>query len=305
VRRGLTFLAVLSVCLSAGVAGATTQASILARSTVTGLAADGGEAMFAAARTTADCDRTFVWERSTKQVVQLGKKQRCDSVSTGRGISGIAVTDGRALWVSYAGGNIREWRLWTATTSRTTPKQLQFVPRDVSAPQPVIVGAAGGGVLPYAVDSTVTALRANGSTALTWTAPARVVALAARGGRVAVATEGSRVTVLDTHGNVVSVDLYASELSAVALIAKGLVVQRGAVLELRRGADAHVFPITAGGLLDDADGQAAVWSDGKLVHVIRLTDGVQTGTFVGSWASLAGSRLYVAKGRTVTVRTIG
>jgi hypothetical protein len=287
------------------VAGATTQASILARSTVTGLAADGGEAVFAAARTAADCDRAFVWERSTRQVIQLGKKQSCDSVSTGRGVSGVAVTDGRALWVSYAGGNIREWRLWTATTSRTTPKQVQFVARDVSATQPIIVGSAGGGVLPYALDSTVTALRANGTTAFTWTAPARVIALAARGGRVAVATEGSRVTVLDTHGNVVSVDLYASELSAVALVSKGLVVQRGSVLELRRGTEAHEFPITAAAVLDDADGQWAVWSDGKLVHVIRLTDGVQTATLIGSWAALAGSRLYVAKGRTVTVRTIG
>jgi hypothetical protein len=303
----VSFLAVLSVCLSAGVAGATTQASILARSTVTGLAADGGEAVFAAARTAADCDRTFVWERTTRQVIQLGKKQRCDPVSTGRGISGVAVTGGRALWVSYAGGNIREWRLWTATTSRTTPKALQFVPRDVSAPQPIIVGLAGGGLLPYAVDSTVMVLRANGTTAFTWaaTSPGRVVALAARSGRIAVAQEGSRVTVLDARGNVVSVDLYASEVSAVALITKGMVVQRGLVLEVRRGTDAHEFPIATGGLLDDADGQSAVWSDGKLVHVIRLTDGVQTATLVGSWASLAGSRLYVAKGRTVTVRTIG
>jgi len=301
----VTFLAVLCVCLSAGAADATTQGSILARSTVTGLAADGGEAVFAAARTAADCDRTFVWERTTRQVVQLGKKQRCDPVSTGRGISGVAVTGGRALWVSYAGGNIREWRLWTATTSKTTPKALQFVPRDVTAPQPIIVGLAGGGLLPYAVDSTVMALRANGTVAFTWTAPARVTALAARGGRIAVAQEGSRVTVLDARGNVVSVDLYASEVSAVALIAKGIVVQRGSVLEVRRGTDAHEFPITAGGILDDADGQSAVWSDGKLVHVIRLTDGVQTTAFAGSWASLAGSRLYVAKGRTVTVRTIG
>jgi hypothetical protein len=287
------------------VAGATTQASILARSTVTGLAADGGEAVFAAARTATDCDRTFVWERSTRQVVQLGKKQRCDPVSTGRGVSGLAVSDGRALWVSYAGGNLREWRLWTATVTRTTPKSLQFVSRDVNALQPIIVGLAGGGLLPYAVDSTVTALRANGTTAFTWTAPARVVALAARSGRIAVAEEGSRVTVLDAHGNVVSVDLYASELSAVALIAKGLVVQRGLVLELRRGTEAHEFPIPAGAQLDDADGQSAVWSDGKLVHLMRLTDGVQTATFAGSWATLAGSHLYVARGRTVTVRTIG
>lgn len=305
-RRGLIFVAVLCVCLATGVAGATSQASILGRSTVTGLAADGDEVAFAAARTSVDCDRAFIWERLTGKVFQLGKKQRCDVVSTGRGIGGIAVTGGRALWVSYAGGNIREWRLWTATTSRTTPKQLQFVPRDVTAPQPVIVGTAGGGLLPYAVDSTVTTLKANGMTAFTWpaTSPGRVVALAARAGLVAVVQEGARVTVLDAHGNVVSVDLYASEVSAVGLTAKGMVVQRGSVLELRRGTEAHEYPITAGSHLDDADGRWAAWSDGKLVHVIRLADGVQTATYAGSWAALAGSRLYVANGRTVTVRTI-
>jgi hypothetical protein len=304
VRRGLTFLAVISACLSTGIAGATSQASIVGRSTVTGLAADGDEAAFAAARTSADCDRAFVWERLTRQVFQLGKKQHCDAVSTGRGVAGIAVTAGRALWLTYAGGNIREWRLWTATTSRTTPRQLQFVPRDVTTPQPIFVGAAGGGLLPFSVDSTVSALRANGTTAFTWTAPARVVALAAKAGLVAVAQEGSRVTVLDTKGNIVSVDLYASEISAVALTGKGMLVQRGAVLELRRDADAHEFPITAGAHLDDADARWAVWSDGKLVHVMRLADGVQTAAFAGSWGAIAGNRVYVANGRTVTVRTI-
>jgi len=304
VRRGVTFVAVLFVCLATGVAGATTQASIVGRSTVTALAADGDEAVFTTVRTSFDCDRAFVWERLTRRVFQLGKKQRCDPVSTGRGMAGVAVTSGRALWLSYAGGNTREWRLWTATTSKTTPRQLQFVARDVTAVQPLVVGAAGGGLLPYSLDSTVSTLRSSGSTAFTWTAPARVVALAARGGHVAVAQEGARVTVLDAHGNVVSVDLYASEVSAVALTGKGLLVQRGAVLELRRDADAQEFPITAGARLDDADARWAVWSDGKLVHVMRLSDGVQAAAFVGSWGAIAGSRVYVANGRTITVRTI-
>ena len=303
-RLGLTVLAVISACLATGVAGATTQGSIVGRSAVTALAADGDEAVFATVRTSADCDRAFIWERPTRQLYQLGKRQRCDAVSTGRGVAGIAITQGRALWLTFAGGNIREWRLWTATASRTAPRQLQFVPRDVTAAQPVIVGAAGGGLLPYAVDSTVSTMRANGSTAFTWTASARVVALAARGGRVAVAQEGSRVTVLDTHGNVVSVDLYMGEVSAVALTSKGLLVQRGSVLELRRSADAHEFPITIGAHLDDADARWAVWSDGKLVHVLRLADGVQAAAYAGSWGAIAGDRLYVANGRTVTVRTI-
>lgn len=300
----MAFVAVISACLSTGVAGATSQTSIVGRSTVTALAADGDEAVFAAARTSTDCDRAFIWEPLTRQLFQLGKRQRCDVVSTGRGVAGIAVSGGRALWLTYAGGNVREWRLWTATTSRTTPRQLQFVPRDVTEPQPIFVGAAGGGLRPFSVDSTVSTLRSNGTTAFTWTAPARVVALAARGGHVAVAQQGSRVTVLDSHGTIVSVDLYESDVSAVALTGKGLLVQRGTVLELRRDADAHEFPITAGARLDDADARWAVWSDGKLVHVLRLADGVQAAAYPGSRGAIAGNRLYVANGRTVTVRTI-
>jgi len=304
VRRGLIFLTVLSVCLGTGIAGASPNARILGRSTITSLAADGSEVAFTAARTSNDCDRAFIWEKATRQVLQLGKKQRCDATSTGRGVAGIAVAGGRALWLTYAGGNIREWRLWTASTSRTNAKQLQFVPRDVSEPQPVLVGSAGGNLLPYAVDTTVTILRASGSTAFTWTSPVHVVALAAQTGQVAVAQDGARVTVLDMHGNIVSVDVYASDVSAVAFAAKGILVQRGSVLELRHDADAHEFPITAGARLVGAAGHWAVWSDGKLIHVLRLTNGVQTATYAGSSAALVGSRLYVANGRTITVRTI-
>jgi hypothetical protein len=304
VRRGPLLLAALSACACTGIAGAATQFSIIGRSTVTALAADGDDVAFAAARTTADCDRVFIWQRQQRKTFQLGKKHRCETGSTGRGIAGIAVTGGRALWVNYVGGNYREWRLWTATTTRSAPRQLQFVSRDVDEPQPIVVGAAAGGLLPYAVDATVTALYTNGTTAFAWPTSSRVVALAAAGGRVAVAQEGARVTVLDTHGKIVSVNLFASEVSAVALTTKGLLVQRGMVLELRREADTREYTIAPGGVLADADAKWAVWSDGKLVHVIRLADGAQTATFAGSSAALAGNRLYVANGRTITIRTI-
>ena len=177
------------------------------------------------------------------------------------------------------------------------------MPSTADDPQPIRVGVAAGGLLPYAVDSTVTILRANGSM-FTWTSPTRVVALAAQDNRVAVAQEGSRVTVLDARGNVISVDLYESEVSAVAFTGKGLLVQRGDMLELRHEADAHTYTTAADATLDDAGGKWAAWSDGKLVHVIRLPDGAATTTAPGSSAALAGNRLYVANARNITVRTI-
>jgi hypothetical protein len=306
VRRGPIFLAVLSASLCTGVAGATSGSFIVGRSTVTALAADGDQAAFAAARTATDCDRTFIWQRLPRQLFQLGKQQRCAPLSRAP-IATVAVTGGRALWLTSAGGRIVDWQLWTATTTRRTPRQLQVATRDmrdVDVRPPIVVGSAGGGLLPYAVDSTVTTLRANGSTAFSWTASSPVVALAAADGRVAVVEEGARVTVLDASGKIVSVDLYASDVSAVAFAAKGLLVQRGVVLELRRGAAASEYVIAPDAPLEDANGNWSVWSDGKLVHVLHLPDGAQKATFAGSLAAFVGNRLYVANGRTITIRTI-
>ena len=270
---------------------------------MTALAADGTEVSYATTPSATDCDRVFVWQTTARKPVQLGKKQRCKTKTLG--ITALGVTKGRALWLTGTGSSMAVLRLWTATTTKTTPKALGTATRDVQAnePPPIVVGTAGGGLLPYAMGTTVTVLRSNG-TSFTWPAPARVVALAARGGRVAVATEGSRVTVLDSRGNVVSVDLFTSEVSAVAMTAKGLLVQRGSTLELRREADAHEYTMTATAQLDDADSKYAAWSDGKLVHVIRLPDGTSVGTYPGTSAALAGTTLYVANGKTVTSRTI-
>jgi len=93
-------------------------------------------------------------------------------------------------------------------------------------------------------------------------------------------------------------------VSAVGLVTKGQVVQRDSVIELRRGADAHEFPITADSHLVDAEGKAAAWWDGKLVHLLRLPDGTQTGAYPASLAAIAGLRLYAANGRAITIRTI-
>jgi hypothetical protein len=287
------------------VAGATSQALIVGRSTVMAVAADGDDVAFAAARTSTDCDRMFIWQRLPRRLFQLGKQQRCTPRAAP--VSALTVSGGRALWVTPVGGKILNWQLWTATTSRRTPRQLDVVMRDprVDDRQPIILGSAAGGLLPYAVDTTVSALRANGSTAFAWTASSPIVALAAASdGRVAVAEDAGRVTVLDSQGKIVSVDLYASDVSAVAFVSKGLIVRRGVVLEWRRGTEAHEYTIAADADLSDAEGKWAAWTEGKLVHVIRLTDGVQTATFAGSWAALANSRLYVANGRTITVRTI-
>ena len=297
---------VLAACLTGAAAAARSIASIPARSGVTALAADGNETSYATSPTVADCDRVFVWQAPTRHSVQLGKKQRCKTKSSG--IASLTVTKGRALWLTETGSPVSSVRLWTAATSKPTPRQLDLEMRDVQAgdPEPIVVGTAGGGLLPYAIGSDVIVLRPNGQVAYTWTATGRVVSLVARGGRVAVAQEGSRVTMLDSRGNIVSVDVYASELNGVALTSKGLLVQRGTTLELRSGgaANSHQYTVPATAVLDDADSRWAAWSDGKLVHVIRLPDGAAVATYPGTSAAISGSTLYVANGKAITIRTL-
>ena len=266
------------------------------------LAADGSELAFATMPTASDCDRVFIWESLTHRVAQLGQKQRCKVKSLG--VSGLGVTKGRAMWLTTSSGpTLSTVKLWTATTKRPTPRQLLTANVASGDEAPIIVGKASGGLLPYAQDTAVTVLRSDGKS-FNWTATDHVVGLAARGGQVAVAQDGNRVTVLDSNGNVVSVDLYTSAVNAVALTSKGQLVQRGTTLELRRGADAHDYTMSATGVLDDADARWAVWSDGKFVHVIRLPDGAQVGVYPGTTAALSGSTLYVANGKTIAIRTI-
>jgi hypothetical protein len=260
---------------------------------LTAVAADGTDTSFAAAATATDCDRVFLWQATARRPVQFGKKQRCRSKSLG--ITALAVTKGRALWVTGTGNPVATLNLWTASTTKRTPKALATATRDVQAnePVPIVVGSAGGGLLPYAQGVTVSVLRSDGRKAFSWLAPGRVLALAARNGRVAVASEGARVTVL-----------VESDVTDVAMTAKGLLVQRGATLELRREADANEYPMTGNAQLADADAKWAAWSDGRLVHLIRLPDGAQVGTYPGTSAAIAGTTLYVANGKTITSRTI-
>ena len=88
------------------------------------------------------------------------------------------------------------------------------------------------------------------------------------------------------------------------MTSKGLLVQRGTTLELRREADANEYTMTGDAQLADADAKWAAWSDGKLVHLIRLPDGAQVATYPGTSAAIAGTTLYVANGKTITSRTI-
>ncbi len=293
--RSLLVLAVLA-------AGSTP--AVASPSAVTTLAADGGRVAFASAPTRTDCDRVRLWTPPARTTLRLGTPRPCgDAVSTGRGLAALSIAGGRALWLTYAGGNIREWQLWTATTTAPAPRQLRFIPRDVDDAPPLVLGDGDADLLPYALDRTVIALRANGSRAFAWTAPARPVALSARGGHVAVALAGGTVTVLDRAGRVIGTQSFAGEISAVRLAGSTIVVQHGRTLDT--GTRTWALPRTA--RLEDAEGDLAAWVDGTAVHLVRLgAGGGETVLRLAApaHAQIEGARLVLSAGRTVSSRPL-
>jgi hypothetical protein len=279
--------------------------TVTAPAPVRALELDGARIAYATGRSARDCNRVFVWNLTTRGVTKLGRRTHCEQTSTGNEIAAVSIAGTRVLWVHYAGGNIRDWSLWTATTTKPGPLRLRLVSRDVDAPAPIVIGQGDasklGDLLPYAVDRMVVALRADGSRRFAWTAPARVVALSALGGELAVATAGGVVTVLDARGRVLRTEDFAGEIAAVRITGASLAVQRGRMLELRGGRTA-TYLLPAGTRLADAQGDRAVLVGGGKVRSLDLDSGRSVVVAAGSFAGLEGSRLAIGSGRTVSVR---
>ena len=299
-------IALLSLLLIPAALAAPTR-TVTGPAAVSALAFDAGRVAYASGRSASDCNRVQVWNLSTRGVTTFPRPTSCVQTSTGSGVSGLAIAGNRVLWAHYIGGNLREWTLWTATTTKTKPLRLRFVTREADDPAPIVVGdgdsGSPGGSLPYAVDREVIALRTNGARRFAWTAPARVSALSAVGGELAVASAGGVVTVLDAGGNVLRSESYASEVQAVELTAAGLVVQRGRTLELRGAGGPRTWSLPARARLDDAQGNRAYYVTGGQIRELRL-DAVnrQRQLGLGSYAQVEDSRLATSIGRRVLLR---
>jgi hypothetical protein len=304
VKRSLPVAVALLV--AGGLAGAALAArTVTAPATVSAVAFDGVRVAFSAGFGGRDCDRVRLWNVSTRGVSRLGRGTPCVQTSTGTAVATVAVAGARALWLHHAGGNIREWTLWTASGSRPAPKRLRFVARDVDAPPPIVVGNGDtsrfGDLLPYAVDRSVIALRADGSRRFTWSAPRPVTALGARAGELAVASAGGLVTVLDARGRVLRTEQYAVDVSAVKITGSALLVQHGGSLELRNGGSTRTFAVGGTARLEDAIGNRAVYAKAGSVRLLNLSTGADRLLAKGTHAALEGSRVAVANGRVVTL----
>jgi hypothetical protein len=305
--RRLVLLVLVLLSISAGALAASIR-SVTTPGPVVALAMDGREVAYADGPSARDCDRVRIWNLQTRRVTTLGRTTACVQTSTGTAIAKVSLAEGRVLWLHYTGGNIREWRLFTATRGSPRPRLLRFVARDVDAAAPIVLGDGNGSrfgsFLPYATDRDVTVLRPNGSRAFTWRAPARVVALSAHFGRIAVASEGGHVTILDSTGRPIRTEDFGQELSEVMLSGDGVLVQRGRTLELRRPGVSRSFLVPGRSRLNDTIGERAIYVASGQIRELSFADGSDRLIASGSQAKAELSTLSFASGRRVFVRPL-
>jgi hypothetical protein len=305
-RRLLLGLSVL--CAVAALAGTARAAdrSVSASAVVEALGATGRDVSFATVGTGGLCGQVTLWSTAARVTAAFPRTPTlCPQTSTGTGIAGAESSGGRVLWLSYTGGNTREWSLYTATTSARKGRLLRFVARDVDGPPGIVLGRADEESLPYAVDAQVVVLGPNGARRYAWTAPGRVAALSAGFHRVAVLLETGDVYVLAATGAVLAhySDYAAGDVHAIRYGSLGVVLELDDQIELRRTGVRDDFPLPAGGHLVDYANGVVAYARGGDVRAIRVADGedvVVRSPGRPFLARLARRGLAIARGRTVS-----
>ena len=218
------------------------------------------------------CHEVRLWDVATRGDRRLAS--HCFvSASTGNGVAGVIASEGRALWLTYTGGNIREWSLWTKA-GRAKARRLAFLPADVDGPPPVVLGWAWEGSLPYATGRTIIVLAPNGSRLFSYTAADRVVSLSAHSrGYAAVLANGS-VLSISRSGKLIRERTYApGAVQSAVLAAPGLILETAAGLQIHGVGPVRTIPLPAGArFLGYSEGIAA-YGIGRELRLRRLTNG--------------------------------
>lgn len=218
------------------------------------------------------CHEVRLWETGSRADRRIASHCFVNT-STGSGVAAVAATGGRALWLTYTGGNIREWSLWTKGP-RAKAKRIAFLPADVDGPAPIVLGRAWLGSLPYAAGRTIIVLRTNGSRQFTFTAADRVVAVSAHSGGYAAVLADGHVLSLSPQGQLLNDVRFAPGYAEDAVLAlAGLVVKTRDGVEIRRGATVRSIALPRGSrFLGFFEGVVA-YGAGRQLRLLRVGDG--------------------------------
>lgn len=110
------------------------------------LAADGGRVAILLRTAAPNCtrDRVAVWGPTTRTLVPIGAAACAQSVSTGAGLSGVALAGTQVAFVQFAGGNTRELRLRLATLARPRPVTAASAASSLETELGTSIGRAAG-----------------------------------------------------------------------------------------------------------------------------------------------------------------
>jgi hypothetical protein len=218
--------------------------------------------------TRSTCEGAVLWLPGIRQRWLFHVPGPCPATSTGRGVSAVAVSSRRVVFLSYVGGNTREWRLWTATPTAERPRLLRAAAADADAPSPILLGNGGEEGIPWAVGRDVFVLAGDGHRALTWHAPADVLSLNEHSGLLAATLADGTVTLVPVQPSQAAVASYAQPGARTAqAISGGVVIDAADGIHLRKGTSTLRFDVPAGArLLGYSDGWL-VYASGREVHV--------------------------------------
>jgi hypothetical protein len=247
------------------------------------------------------CHEVRRWDVATRGDVRVAT--HCFvSTSTGSGIAAVAVAGGRSLWLTYIGGNTREWSLWTKR-GIARAKRIAFAAADVDGPAPIVVGSAWEGSLPYAVGRTIVVLAPDGSRRFSTLASAKVVTLSAHsGGYAAVLANGSVLRVSLTGRILGATPFEPGVAQSAVLAATGLVVETVDGLEIHRGASDRRIPLPAGSRFFGYSEGIVAYGTGRQLRLLQLNNGhdVLFRTLAPRFEAQLGRRgIVYASGRTL------
>lgn len=213
------------------------------------------------------CEGVVLWRPPLFSRYTFRVPGPCPQTSTGRGVAAVSVVADRVLFLSYVGGNTREWRLWTVTPTARRPRLLRTATADADEPSPIVVGNGGRWGVPYAVGRDVVLLDATGARGLSWTAPAPVVALAENNAMLAVAlANGDVVSLRERTGEqLASASFPAGTVREARPITGGLVVQTTDGVSLHKGNVVRDLAVPAGArMIGYVDGWVAYVLHGQI-----------------------------------------